>query len=124
MAGFFNKLKPGAVCTVSLPLARRPCAASRAPPPCDRASARESFVSRGVAAADRDPPSQASANATNQASPGKKKEKEEPAPELTPLEKMLQNAGPIREDGTDKFLGLENVSASPPIDYPRKQTQH
>ncbi|KAK1724040.1 hypothetical protein CaCOL14_003003 [Colletotrichum acutatum] len=37
-----------------------------------------------------------------------KKVKEEPAPELTPLEKMLQNAGPLREDGTDKFFGLEN----------------
>ncbi|GKT42381.1 putative ubiquitin fusion degradation protein [Colletotrichum spaethianum] len=38
-----------------------------------------------------------------------KKVKEEPAPELTPLEKMLQNAGPLREDGTDKFFGLENA---------------
>ncbi|KAK8137939.1 hypothetical protein PG984_001319 [Apiospora sp. TS-2023a] len=36
------------------------------------------------------------------------KKKEEPPPELTPLEKMLQNAGPVREDGTDKFYGLEN----------------
>ncbi|KAL0938746.1 ubiquitin carboxyl-terminal hydrolase [Colletotrichum truncatum] len=40
--------------------------------------------------------------------PSKKTGKEEPAPELTPLEKMLQNAGPLREDGTDKFFGLEN----------------
>ncbi|OLN82848.1 putative ubiquitin carboxyl-terminal hydrolase creB [Colletotrichum chlorophyti] len=40
--------------------------------------------------------------------PNKKAGKEEPAPELTPLEKMLQNAGPLREDGTDKFFGLEN----------------
>ena len=30
-------------------------------------------------------------------------------PEVTPLEKMLQNAGAIRDDGTDKFFGLENV---------------
>ena len=37
------------------------------------------------------------------------KKKEEPAPELTTLEKMLQNAGPLRNDGTDKFFGLENV---------------
>lgn len=36
------------------------------------------------------------------------KKKEEPAPELTPLEKMLQNAGPLRQDGSDKFFGLEN----------------
>jgi ubiquitin carboxyl-terminal hydrolase 9/13 len=38
-----------------------------------------------------------------------KNKKEEPAPELTPLEKLLQNAGPIRDDGRDKFFGLENV---------------
>ncbi|KAL1869310.1 hypothetical protein VTK73DRAFT_3177 [Phialemonium thermophilum] len=37
-----------------------------------------------------------------------KHKKEEPAVELTPLEKMLQNAGPLREDGSDKFFGLEN----------------
>lgn len=29
--------------------------------------------------------------------------------DLTPLEKMLLNAGPLREDGTDRFFGLENV---------------
>ena len=28
----------------------------------------------------------------------------------TPLERMLLNAGPIRNDGTDKFWGMENVS--------------
>jgi hypothetical protein len=27
----------------------------------------------------------------------------------TPLEKLLSNAGPIREDGSDKFFGMENV---------------
>jgi hypothetical protein len=27
----------------------------------------------------------------------------------TPLEKMLMNAGPIRNDGSDKFFGMENV---------------
>ncbi|KAI1112049.1 cysteine proteinase [Nemania sp. NC0429] len=36
------------------------------------------------------------------------KKKEEPAPEMTPLEKMLQNAGTIRPDGKDKFFGMEN----------------
>ncbi|KAI9745125.1 MAG: hypothetical protein M1818_001403 [Claussenomyces sp. TS43310] len=30
-------------------------------------------------------------------------------PESTPLEKMLQNAGPIRLDGSDKFFGMENA---------------
>ncbi|KAM6531136.1 hypothetical protein FSOLCH5_000622 [Fusarium solani] len=37
------------------------------------------------------------------------KKKEEPVLDLTPLEKMLQNAGPLRDDGTDRFFGLENV---------------
>ena len=32
------------------------------------------------------------------------------APQLTPLEKHLLNAGPIRDDGSDKFFGMENVS--------------
>ncbi|KAH7137189.1 hypothetical protein B0J13DRAFT_73597 [Dactylonectria estremocensis] len=36
------------------------------------------------------------------------KKKEEPVLDLTPLEKMLQNAGPVRDDGTDRFFGLEN----------------
>ncbi|KAL7824194.1 deubiquinating enzyme [Trichoderma gracile] len=36
------------------------------------------------------------------------KKKDEIVPELTPLEKMLQNAGPLREDATDKFFGFEN----------------
>jgi ubiquitin carboxyl-terminal hydrolase 9/13 len=33
------------------------------------------------------------------------------APEPTPLEKLLVNAGPLRGDGSDKFFGFENVSA-------------
>ncbi|KAH8177667.1 ubiquitin carboxyl-terminal hydrolase domain-containing protein [Sarocladium implicatum] len=37
-----------------------------------------------------------------------KKNLAEPAPEATPLEKMLQNAGPLREDGSDRFFGFEN----------------
>ncbi|KAF4988655.1 hypothetical protein FGRMN_9622 [Fusarium graminum] len=36
------------------------------------------------------------------------KKKEEPVLDLTPLEKMLQNAGPLRDDGADRFFGLEN----------------
>ncbi|KAG5304593.1 ubiquitin C-terminal hydrolase [Histoplasma capsulatum G186AR] len=31
-----------------------------------------------------------------------------PAP-MTPLEKMLQDAGPLRNDGSDKFFGMENA---------------
>ncbi|KAK4129269.1 cysteine proteinase [Parathielavia appendiculata] len=37
-----------------------------------------------------------------------KTKKDEPQPDLTPVEKLLHNAGPIREDGSDKFFGLEN----------------
>ncbi|WZH39637.1 Ubiquitin thiolesterase [Fusarium acuminatum] len=37
------------------------------------------------------------------------KKKEEPVLDLTPLEKMLQNAGPLRDDGADRFFGLENA---------------
>lgn len=43
-----------------------------------------------------------------------KHKKEEPEPELTPLDKMLVNAGPLSADGSDKFFGLENVSRSMP----------
>ncbi|KAK0632022.1 hypothetical protein B0T14DRAFT_490457 [Immersiella caudata] len=48
-----------------------------------------------------------SSKADNNATP--KNKKEEPVPELTPLDKALQNAGPLREDGSDKFFGLENA---------------
>lgn len=37
-----------------------------------------------------------------------KNKKDEPTVELTPLERILQNAGPLREDGSDKYFGLEN----------------
>ncbi|KAI1476679.1 cysteine proteinase [Daldinia eschscholtzii] len=36
------------------------------------------------------------------------KKKEENAVEVTPLERMLQNAGALRPDGSDKFFGMEN----------------
>jgi ubiquitin carboxyl-terminal hydrolase 9/13 len=39
-------------------------------------------------------------------SPSKKDTASQPQ---TPLEKLLLNAGPIREDGSDKFFGMENV---------------
>lgn len=42
-------------------------------------------------------------------SPSKGKKDAEPEPEITPLVKMLQHAGPIRNDGSDKFYGMENV---------------
>jgi hypothetical protein len=32
---------------------------------------------------------------------------------MTPLEKRLLDMGPIREDGSDKFYGMENVSSLP-----------
>lgn len=50
---------------------------------------------------------QGSSKTDNNAS--SKHKKDEPAVELTPLERILQNAGPLREDGSDKYFGLENV---------------
>ncbi|KAM5356201.1 hypothetical protein ACJ41O_002847 [Fusarium nematophilum] len=50
----------------------------------------------------------ASATPSNKDAVAKKKTTEEPVLDLTPLEKMLQNAGPLRDDGTDRFFGLEN----------------
>lgn len=35
------------------------------------------------------------------------------APQPTPLEKLLTDAGPLRTDGSDKFFGMENVSFQP-----------
>lgn len=34
------------------------------------------------------------------------------APEPTPLEKLLTNAGPLRGDGSDKFFGFENFGST------------
>ncbi|KAI1461722.1 cysteine proteinase [Annulohypoxylon moriforme] len=48
------------------------------------------------------------AAASGSAGKDAQKKKEEPAPELTPLEKMLQNTGALRQDGSDKFFGMEN----------------
>ncbi|KAK3329298.1 hypothetical protein B0H66DRAFT_596892 [Apodospora peruviana] len=48
------------------------------------------------------------ANSKSDSNAAAKNKKEELAPELTPLEKLLQSAGPLREDGSDKFFGLEN----------------
>ena len=49
-----------------------------------------------------------SGTATSQ-SPNSSPSKKDPnAPQLTPLERHLQDAGPLREDGSDKFWGLEN----------------
>jgi hypothetical protein len=36
--------------------------------------------------------------------------KKELAPQISPLEKRLQDMGSIRDDGSDKFFGMENVS--------------
>ncbi|KAI5867075.1 cysteine proteinase [Durotheca rogersii] len=48
------------------------------------------------------------ASATSPAGKDAQKKKDEAAPEVTPLEKMLQNAGALRQDGSDKFFGMEN----------------
>ncbi|PHH80779.1 hypothetical protein CDD83_3671 [Cordyceps sp. RAO-2017] len=36
------------------------------------------------------------------------KKKDETVVDATPLERMLQNAGPLRQDGSDRFFGFEN----------------
>ncbi|KAG5929440.1 hypothetical protein E4U42_005907 [Claviceps africana] len=36
------------------------------------------------------------------------KKKDDVVFEMTPLERMLQHAGPLREDGSDRFFGFEN----------------
>lgn len=36
------------------------------------------------------------------------------APHLTPLEKHLLDAGPVRDDGSDKFFGMANVRTPTP----------
>ena len=51
-----------------------------------------------------------SGTTTGVTSPSHKNKKDvEPEPEITPLVKMLQNAGPVKNDGSDKFFGMENV---------------
>lgn len=39
--------------------------------------------------------------------------KKELAPQISPLEKRLQDMGSIRDDGSDKFFGMENVRNFP-----------
>lgn len=51
-------------------------------------------------------------NPTTGSSPAKK---DPNAPQPTPLEKLLSDAGPIRDDGSDKFFGLENVGRNVPF---------
>ncbi|PQE31340.1 ubiquitin carboxyl-terminal hydrolase protein [Rutstroemia sp. NJR-2017a WRK4] len=47
-------------------------------------------------------------NASTPSKPKKGDKDAEPEPEMTPLVKMLQNAGPVRPDGSDKFFGYCN----------------
>jgi hypothetical protein len=37
---------------------------------------------------------------------------------MSPLEKRLQDLGPIRGDGSDKFFGMENVRDFPFSSFP------
>lgn len=53
------------------------------------------------------------AQAPNTPSPAPPNPKKDPqTPQISPLEKRLQDMGSIRVDGSDKFFGMENVSAS------------
>jgi ubiquitin carboxyl-terminal hydrolase 9/13 len=84
MTSFFGRFKPGTVST-----ATSPCAC---------------VVSQWLTAnAIQTPASPASKDAIAKKDPN--------APQPTPLEKLLADAGPIRGDGSDKFFGFENVSA-------------
>lgn len=61
------------------------------------------------------------AQASSAPSPAALPVKKDPQlPQITPLEKRLQDMGSIRGDGSDKFFGMENVSV-PAISmiYPR-----
>ncbi|KAL5121231.1 hypothetical protein ACEQ8H_000699 [Pleosporales sp. CAS-2024a] len=53
------------------------------------------------------------ANAPSSPAAGTTPIKKDPnAPEPTPLEKLLANAGPLRGDGSDKFFGFENFGST------------
>ena len=52
---------------------------------------------------------QGTSSSSGPTSPSKK---DANAAQITPLERHLLDAGPIREDGSDKFWGFENVSAA------------
>ncbi|KAL8890983.1 MAG: hypothetical protein Q9215_001905 [Flavoplaca cf. flavocitrina] len=51
-----------------------------------------------------------SSTAASQASGSSTPKKDPNATLLTPLERHLRDAGPIQDDGSDKFFGMENVS--------------
>ncbi|PHH74172.1 hypothetical protein CDD80_3267 [Ophiocordyceps camponoti-rufipedis] len=50
--------------------------------------------------------SASSSQSPRDAQPNKKKE--DSVPDVTPLERMLLNAGPLRDDASDRFFGFEN----------------
>ncbi|KAL8907926.1 MAG: hypothetical protein Q9171_005667 [Xanthocarpia ochracea] len=58
-----------------------------------------------------------SSTAANPSAGSTTPKKDPNAPLLTPLEKRLLDAGPIREDGSDKFFGMENV-----LSYPKRSS--
>jgi hypothetical protein len=52
---------------------------------------------------------------TSPASSAPPAKKDPNAPQPTPLEKLLADAGPTRGDGSDKFFGFENVRSAPVV---------
>jgi hypothetical protein len=71
-------------------------------------SADASSVSGGCSSTDYILPQ----NATSPAVGTTPTKKDPNAPIPTPLERMLLKAGPVRNDGSDKFFGMENVCVS------------
>ncbi|KAL8830510.1 MAG: hypothetical protein Q9191_001383 [Dirinaria sp. TL-2023a] len=55
-------------------------------------------------------------------SPNPSTKKDPNAVPLTPLEKMLLDAGPLRDDGSDKFWGLENPNGQAPLSPAKPKT--
>lgn len=53
------------------------------------------------------------AQAPTNPSPAPPPKKDPQMPQVSPLEKRLQDMGPIRGDGSDKFFGMENVRLLP-----------
>lgn len=110
MASFFGRLKSNAVSRRVLPsyaIGEQQTAATNSSGDLSSLNASEGFVRWfGLPIANLC----ALQGATSPSIGGSPTKKDANAPQPTPLEKMLVDAGPLRNDGSDKFFGMENVS--------------